>query len=299
MLAAAMLALTAALMATAIHAGDFADSAAILSHLAWPSDLIVFVLLLARLMAGRPWFEHLAGSSFGAWSPLIDVIGVAMLIGALWFAVRSLRGWRFAGLGIPAGWLAMLAGYFLVAGAGPLNAGTERYAFVLVAPTAIVLAMALRSWLPQGAGGPSEAALTGTLGAGLLAATIALYFVPLARWDDGKVDGATTGRIEPKEAVARWATHTARPDRPIRLVTEDWQLAWPLAYRLRGAPVQVVNAQAEPRMAGRASDRATFDVVFAGTARDRELASASAPAFVATGNRGGPIVRVWPRPRVR
>ena len=291
---------TAVMMVTAAQSGAFASPTAMLGRLVSPADWLAFALLLARLIEGRPWFMHLAGSDFGAWGPLADLAGVALLAGALWFAVGSLRGGRWSYRGLPAGWLAMLVAYALIGGGAPLNPPTERYGFVLVAPTALVIAMALRSWLGNSVGNLREAALTATFGTALIAATLAFYLVPLATRDRTGftawlgVDALRTGPVEPKEATARWLLAQRRTGQPLRVIAEDWWLYWPLAYRL-GSQAVVINAETDPRRAGQTSANPTFVVTYAGSPLDRRLAPVARPAFTAIGYDGRAIVDVWVR----
>lgn len=291
----------AAMMATASQSGQFASPMAMLGRLVSPSDWLAFVLLLARLIAGRPWFMHLAGTDFGALLPLVDFAAVALLAGTLWFAIRTLRSGRLAHRGVPAGWLAMLFAYALVGGAAPLNPPAERYAFVLVAPTALVVALAIRAWLGKSAGTLREDALTATIGAALIAATLALYLVPLATRDRTGfgswlgVDALRTGPVEPKEATARWLLAQRRSGPPLRVIAEDWWLYWPLVYRLNGDRFEVVNAETDPAGASQPSAGTTFVVTYAGSPLDRRLAPVARPAFSATGYDGRAIVDVWAR----
>ena len=291
---------TAAMMAAATQAGQFASPLAMLARLVSPSDWLAFLLSLARLITGRAWFMHLAGNDYGALLPLADGIAVALLAGTLWFAVGTLRGERLSHRGLPAGWLAMLIAYALVGGAGPLNPPTERYAIVLVAPTALVIAMALRAWLGKNVGTLREAALAATLGAALIAATLAFYLVPLATRDRTGftawlgVDALRTGPVEPKEATARWLLAQRRTGQSLRVIAEDWWLYWPLAYRLDSQAV-VINAETDPRGAGQPGADPTVVVTYAGSTLDRRLAPVARPAFTATGYDGRAIVDVWVR----
>ena len=291
---------TAVMMATAAQSGEFASPMAMLGRLVSPVDWLAFVLLLARLIEGRPWFMHLAGSDFGVWGPFADLVGVALLVGALWFAIGSLRGGRWSYRGVPAGWLAMLVAYALIGGGAPLNPPTERYGFVLVAPTALVIAMALRGWLGRYAGGVREAALEAVMGAALIAISLACYLVPLATRDRTAyagwlgVDALRTGPVEPKEATARWLLGQARGAAPLRVIAEDWWLYWPLAYRL-GSQAVVINAETDLRRARQASADPTFVVTYAGSPLDRRLAPVARPAFTAIGYDGRAIVNVWLR----
>lgn len=298
LLAALMALLTAAMMATASQAGQFVDEGAILTRLLTPADWLSFLLLLGRLMAGEPWFVHLAGSGYGPLMPLVDFAGLAMLAATLWFATRTLkvRGLSLRG-GVLLGWLAMVAAYALIGGFAPLNPPTERYAFVLVAPTALVMAMVLRAGLGQAAGRLLEALVTAIIGTALIAATIAFYLVPLATRDGIGVNAFKTGPVEPKEAAARWLATEARRGGPVRLVAEDWWLYWPLAYRLAGQPIELVDAEARPRAAARGVPGRTFDIAFAGSSMDRRLATArgSSLTWTARGYDGRAVIRIWER----
>lgn len=299
-LLAAAAAATAVLLATSDQSGQFADPVGMLGRLVSPADWLAFGVLLARVVEGRPWFIHLAGTDCGAWGTVADFAAIALLAGTLWFAIRSLRGGCWSHRGLPAGWLAMLLAFALVAGAAPLNAPTERYAFVLVAPTALVMAMALRQWLGRHAGGIREAALQVALGVMLIASTLGCYLVPLATRDRTAfvswrgIDALRTGPVEPKEAVARWLLAQPRGAMPLRVIAEEWYLYWPLAYRLDGK-AKVINTAADPGWERRASAGPTFVATYAGSPLDRRLAPMARPVFTATGYDGRAIAHLWAR----
>lgn len=197
LLIGAMGLITAIMMATAIQAGQFANAGAIVARLVSPADWLVFVLLFGRLMAGEPWFVHLAGSSYGALLPLVDVVAMTMLAGTAWYAARTLKrdGLTVSG-GLLAGWLAMVVAYALIGGNAPLNAPTERYAFVLVAPTALAMAMMLGAALGRPAGTWREAIDMAVAGGALITSTIVFYLVPLATRDGTGDNAFKTGRSD-------------------------------------------------------------------------------------------------------
>lgn len=294
-LAAAMVFLAAAMMSTAVQAGQFADPPATLRRLVAPGEWIGFVVLLGRLLAGQPWFVHIAGTGYGSWLPLVDLIGIVAVVGTIGAALLVLRreGLTTAG-SILLGWLATIAAFALIGGYAPLNAPTERYAFVLVAPSALALAIAARRLATTKT---RETAIS--LGAGvlLLGVTIALYLVPIATRDSVDANRFMTGPVEPKAAAARWLADQARRG-PVRVVAEDWWLYWPLQYRLHGESVTVVDAENQAAEASRPFAGQTFDATFAGSALDRRWAASGArPEFIATGYDGRPIVRLWKRSR--
>lgn len=298
LLAGVMGIMTAIMMSTAIQAGQFADPGAILTRLVSPTNWLAFVLLLGRLMAGEPWFVHLAGSGYGALLPLADAVGLTILAGTLWYAVRTVaRDGLTASGGLLLGWLAMVITYALIGGTAPLNVPTERYAFVLVAPTALAMAMALRAALGRAAGTWREGLGTAMVGAALIGSTVAFYLAPLATRDGNGVNAFKTGPIEPKEAAARWIIAEAHRSGPVRLVAEDWWLYWPLAYRLAGQPVTLVDAEARPAEAARTMPGRTLDAVFAGSPADRRLAAdpGARLAWTAQGYDRRAVVRLWER----
>lgn len=294
-LAAAIVMLAAAMMSTAVQAGQFADPSAILRRLVAPGDWIGFFVLLGRLIAGQPWFVHIAGTGYGPWLPLVDLVGIAAVaatIGATLLVLR--REGLTTAASILLGWLCTIVAFALIGGYTPLNAPTERYAFVLIAPSALALAIATRQLATTKA---RETAIS--LGAGvlLLGATVALYLVPIATRDSVEVNRFMTGPVEPKEAAARWLVDQARRG-PMRVVAEDWWLYWPLEYRLHGENVTVVDADNQPAEAARPFAGRTFDATFAGTSVDRQwVASGARPEFIATGYDGRPILRLWERSR--
>ena len=298
-LAVALILIAAAMMMVgASQSGQFADPRAMLARLLSPADWFAFVLLYARLLAGQPWFLHLAESSYGPLLPLVDAAGLLAIGGTLFATARTLQreGLSTRG-GLLLGWIAMLAAYALVAGIAALNAPTERYAFVLIAPTALAFAVAIggsmRKFEPLG---------IAVAGGTLLAASVALYFVPLATRDlTGRSDwlgvqAFRTGPIEPKEAAARWIAAQARPDRPIRVIAEDWWLAWPLAYRLAGETSVTVDWAGRPDGGPQSRPATTLVATYAGSPDDDRLAETGArPLFVSEGYDGRPVVRLWAR----
>ncbi|HXH00223.1 MAG TPA: hypothetical protein VNI79_07410 [Sphingomicrobium sp.] len=287
---------TLAMMTTASQAGKFVEPEAILGRLASPDELLTFVLLLGRLMAGEPWFIALAGSGYGVLMPLIDTIGLAAIAGMLWFTVRTVsRGGLSLSGGVMLGWLATVLSYALVAGHSPLNAPTERYAFVLIAPTALALALTLRAVVASAVGTWREAVLITATGAAFLVATIALYLVPLATRDLRMHVAFRTGPVEPKQAAARWIGADARRRGPALVVAENWWLYWPLAYRLAGQGTTMIDVQAQPHAAARAVGGRRLDVVFAGSRSDAQLRARGTArlAWTSRGSDGRAIVRVW------
>ena len=295
-LALTMVVLAGAMIAsTASQAGQFVDPGAALRRLISPTEWLAFAILLGRLIAGEPFFAHLAGSSYGALLPLVAGIGIAGFGGLVFVTVTTLRN---EGLtkraALLLGWLAMIAAFAAVAGSGALNTPTERYVFVLVAPTAMAMALALRRLI---ADSPArEVAIGTTIGATLLAATIALYIVPLATRDRPisrylGVDGLRTGPVEPKEAAARWIIAEAKRDGPLQLIADDWWLYWPMRYRLAGQPVHVVHA------GKRRSSIRTFEVKFAAVpgAPHGPNPGGAAPVWVSTGYDRRAILRIWRR----
>jgi hypothetical protein len=178
-LAICILLATAAVMSTASQAGQFANIESILARLITPSDWLTFVLLMGRLMAGEPWFVGIAGTGYGALLPVVDAATLTIAIAIAWHTIKVIRRQGFSvRAGLLIGWLFMVASYALIAGAPSLNAPTERYGFVLIAPTALVSALVLGAALARttSATVASIAAILG--GAGLLASTTLLYILP-------------------------------------------------------------------------------------------------------------------------
>ena len=300
-LVAVMLLLTGAMMSTAVQSGQFTDPLAMFGRLVSPGDWSAFLVLFGRLIMGQPWFVHLAGTGFAELLPLADLLGLAALAATIIVAAAAIRnGWDSASASILAGWLGMIVAYALIGGYASLNAPTERYAFVLIAPTAMVLAITLRKITGLQVRPAREAVIVLSAGALLIGATIKFYMIPLATQDSIKINNFKTGPIEPKEAAARWIIRERRHG-PLRIVAESGWISRPLSYRLAGQPITVVNADWEPAEAARRVPEPRFYAAFAGSTLDRQLAAArpSGVAFTATGYDGRPILRIWegpPRP---
>jgi hypothetical protein len=301
-LAICILLATAAVMSTASQAGQFANIESILARLITPSDWLTFVLLMGRLMAGEPWFVGIAGTGYGALLPVVDAATLTIAIAIAWHTIKVIRRQGFSvRAGLLIGWLFMVASYALIAGAPSLNAPTERYGFVLIAPTALVSALVLGAALARttSATVASIAAILG--GAGLLASTTLLYILPLATRTTTTSDAFASGPIEPKAGAARWIAAEVQRRGPVRVVAEDWWIYWPLAYLLAGRSVQLIDASAAPNEAARNVPLPTFDVSFAD--RSATLRTTSDPrgrvAWVVRGPDGHAIVEIRARPSRR
>ncbi|MEQ7874869.1 hypothetical protein ABDK56_12795 [Sphingomonas sp. ASV193] len=277
-----------AVLSTAVQATRAVTLGGALERLASPSQWFAYLFQYVRLLAGDPFFEQFAGKGYGALLSLVDVVGAAAVVGA---AVAGVIAVRREGLSpraaILLGTAAMVAAYGLVAGPAPLTAPTERYGFVLIAPSALALAFAV----PRMSRWPEATAL-GTAGTALLAATALLYLVPLH-------DGARpmswflrTGTSEPHARVAdRLLAERAKG--PVRVVAEDWFLMWPLRYRLNGIDGVRID------LADASATGANFAFAYADSPLDRALAAQSGgrPPLLTTHDMAGrPISRLWRRP---
>jgi hypothetical protein len=180
--------------------------------------------------------------------------------------------------GLIAGWLATLFMFFMLAGSDALRPHVERYGFVLVAPTAIVLAVLAAKCLPK----------RGTLRPGLLVPVMALpllgafwvgYFRPLASGSPRQHRTFWTGQEEPKlAAYERIAAQSPPPGTLI--VAEDWWLKWPIAYLARPRSLDVVSANEAAPSSVSANPR--YWVAYAGSPLDRVLSASGKAAPLAT-----------------
>ncbi len=283
-----MIAALAVLSVTTTRATDFTGLHGTLERLFDPRDWLAFLVLLGRMLNGDTVFTYIVGRGYDGVLPIADSVAVAAILLTLWAGVvKWRRGGFSAGVGLIAGWAASLVLFFLLAGNTAIMPHTERYAFVLVAPSALAFAIALRTRL--------SLALAG-IGMPLLAASLFFYLLPLERSGSQSHRAFWTGNREPKATAA---AVLAAERQPMLIMAEDWWLAWPIAYLSDPKSVAVINdATRKPvRTVPGVQARRIFWVVFAGSPLDRRLAGSGAePRATIAGTSRPALLRIWVTP---
>lgn len=240
----------------------------IVSRLADPRQWGTFLLLYARLLTGDTVYQYIDGAGLAGGYQNGNVVALGMVVGLAASGIRSLRHRSF-GLeaGVVAGWLAMLLGFFLVAGNGAITPHFERYAMCLIAPSVIGIAVLAKETTRHEAGFAKPIAVTLIIAILLLVGFERYYLHALQTSGSLSHRAFRTGDVEPKQAAFD-AVIAEAGGRPVRLMAEDWWLAMPLAYLAAGRPIAVVDVSALP--AGPIAPGRLW-LTFAGSTLDQRL----------------------------
>jgi hypothetical protein len=241
---------------------------AVIDRLIDPRQWAIFLLLYGRLLSGETVYQFIAGSGFGAIRPIVDIASAVIVAGLTLAGLRALRRQPFGReAGVVLGWLATLFGFFLIAGNDAMMPHFERYAVCLTAPSIVAFAVLARE--VGGGDRPSRWPLAATcLIASLLLAGFAQNYLRALAATGGLSHRAFhTGATEPKRAAFDAVLAEAR-GRPVRLMAEDWWIAWPLTYLAAGRAIEVVDVSAHrsPPV-----EPGTLWLTFGGSDLDRRL----------------------------
>ena len=288
----AMLLLAALTLAAIIAGGTAATNLrGIGERLTSGGEWLLFPTLFIRLLTGDTVLTYVAGEGWETARRFADLLVVVSLAGLL--AAGVAKGWgRFGrGAGLVAGWLATLLMFFILAGSDALRPHVERYGFVLVAPTAIVVAVLIAKCLPK-RGLLRPGLLIPAAAVPLLGAFWAGYFQPLAAGSPEQHRAFWTGREEPKQAAYERIVAEA-PSPGTLIVAEDWWLKWPIAYLARQHSLTVVRASEAAPPSSAAGPR--YWVAYLGSPLDRDLAASGKATPLATIQTDFPghALRVW------
>lgn len=271
-----------------------ASSSDLIARLVDPRQWASFLLLFGRLLSGDTVYRYIAGEGFGATLAPIDLAALLLLLGVTGAGLWSLRRRAFGReAGVVIGWLATLFAFFLVAGPGALAPHFERYAICLIAPTVLALAILARELGGQGTRTAAPMGVTLLIALLLLAGFGRHYLGALET--TGSLSHRTfwTGPVEPKAAALQTLLADSRNARhPIRLVTEDWWLYWPVVYLAAGDPVQVIDGS----QLSTGPPLPSHDwLVFVGGPLDRRLAATAGavPVDSVAGTGRGAVLRIW------
>jgi hypothetical protein len=226
-----------------------------------PPQYAEFISNFGRLFSGAAVYEYLSGAlrppalpSAGAEGFRWDCLpydAVAWLVGGwLVFGLKranSRKRPEIVCLAIGCG--AGLFGFFLVAGPGALAPGLQRYAIWTIGPTAILAAIAIGSWLARpGRMGRLAMFIAISLGWAFLLGfqTNCLDFL---RQTGGRAHLAfRTAAVEPKQAALAYILAHCEPREPLRIVTSEWWIYWPMRYLTMGPRSLDANSRVTVKM---------------------------------------------------
>lgn len=248
-----------------------------------PAELPAFALNYLRLFSGTTIYEFIAGLDAGAsdqgtfvYVPMAcDLAMGAIALVALWGLVRRLRHHGDAcDVALVIGWLAMLAGFFVVAGPGAIAPHHERYGICLIGPGALVMSRGLAWWTDRQCAQGRAAAAALAIVAWLGPVSFSLGYVEFIRQTGGRShDTFRTAETEPKWQTFHAILAQRQPDERVSVVCHDWWNYWPLAYLAQGENnVQVLQWDAWHGASKHPlpEDGDTWFVEFAGSAGERE-----------------------------
>jgi len=280
--------------ATTANAGASRSMQEMIMRLTDPGEYVRFPLSVARLLSGDTVLAYLTGEGWGAARPAADLLTGVVVLALLVAGLLKLRLAPFGRpMGLVAGWASSILFFFLLAGSEALQPHYERYGFVLVAPTVMMLAMLAGKCVPDRWRGGRFNIMLAVLALPLLAAFWVGYF---RRLEEGRPDqhrAFWTGPVEPKERALQLIAADAQPG-GATVVAEDWWLEWPIAYLADGHPLRVVGPGGSigsgPSLAGR-----HYWVAYKGGTLDRRLAGGreAVPAWTIDTGYPGHKLRVW------
>jgi hypothetical protein len=250
-----------------------------------PAEWAAFVQNYLRLFSGTTVYEFIGGLDAGvsdvagfAWfSAACNLAFLLLAIAALWgMACRMKSDPTTREVALVIGWLAMLCGFFIVAGPGAIAPHYERYGICLIAPAALVMSRGLAWWIDE----------RQTYRRSIAAAMAAMAWLWPASfyWGYFEFIEQTGGRshltfraaaVEPKLQAFHLILDGCEKTREVRIVCHDWWNYWPLAYLAYGdSDVQVLTWdewQSTASESELAQPGSTWFVEFAGTQREHEL----------------------------
>jgi hypothetical protein len=193
-----------------------------------------FVVRFGRLFSGATSYTYIAGPMSAANHYLHDTVFWLLFISVTVLGMGGI----FRSASRPqqahiAGWTALIAGFFVVAGPDALAPHFERYALVLVAPTILTFVLLLGHATAQLKMQRHVLTLGAAVAALCLASFSTNYIHVLASTGSESHRTFRTSAREPKAAALDWirARSAARPDcSETRIVVEDWWTFWPLRY---------------------------------------------------------------------
>jgi hypothetical protein len=206
------------------------------------TKLVAFAINYLRLFSGATVYRYISGGlpNSGELPTLsdfdgFDAVTLVIVVAAVYGFVRQMReeqslADRWLGWGL----LAMLTGFFLVAGPAAAQPHFERYALVLIGPSALLFARGTIWWLRVPAWRGGAALCVALCGWMLLASFYWGYFGCFAATGGQSHVAFRTAGVEPKVQVLAIVRRDVVDREPNWLVADDWWLYWPLRYLAEG-----------------------------------------------------------------
>jgi hypothetical protein len=232
-----------------------------------------------RLFSGTTVYEFIGGlstdapKSFPHFALACDLALAALGSCALWGLASRLRARPTdRDMALAIGWLAMLLGFFVVAGPAALAPHRERYGICLIAPGSLVLARGLAWWLEEFQPYRRSAALVLSIAAWLAPVSFFWGYFEFARQGIGEPHRAfRTADIEPKLQALERILESRPAGEKRTIVCHDWWSYWPLAYLAAGKDGLSVISWDEWQKTTTAGGDGTWFVEFADTAEEQQL----------------------------
>lgn len=281
-----LLAGVAAYYAIRVGGDAMVDPAKVAERLTDPSQYVEFARRFGDLLTGETVHLYLVGKGMGAVAAPLAWLTIGLL--ALLLARRiSLRVFDTR-QGVLLGWVAALGAFFVLAGPIAIRPHFERYGFVLIAPTALAIAVMIGPWLDR----RSAQALVGTGAAAALAGFVALFMIPLGSGQDQAHRSFRTGESEPKVAAIA-ALKAFATDRPIDVLPEDYWLYLPVDYLIDDESVRLRWRKDEPALDASGAPQAYW-LVWSDSETERRIRAAGRHRQAwASDDRGDRQVRIW------
>lgn len=281
-----LLAVVAGYYAIRVGSDAMVDPGKIGQRLVDPRQYAEFARRFGDLLTGETVYLYLVGRGMGGIATPLAWLTVALLV-LLLFQRINFRAFGTK-QGVLLGWVAALGAFFVLAGPIALRPHFERYGFVLVAPTALAVAVMLapygrRRWFQAMAAGVAAAALTGFL----------LFFIrPLNDRADEAHRSFRTGPVEPKAAAAVALQRFAAAS-PIDVLPEDYWLYLPVDYLVEDKAVRLRWRKDEPALDSSGAPRAYW-LVWSNSETERRLRSAGHHRLAwASEDRSDRQIRIW------
>lgn len=281
-----LLAVVAAYYAIRVGSDAMVEPTKVAQRLVDPAQYGEFARLFGDLLTGETVYLYLVGKGMGAVAAPLAWLTVALLAFLL---VRRINLRAFdTKQGILLGWVAALGAFFVLAGPIALRPHFERYGFVLIAPTALAIAVMLtpyagRRWFQGVATGVGAAALAGFL---------LLFIKPLNNGTDDAHRSFRTGPDEPKVAAVAALKRFAAAD-PIDVLPEDYWLYLPVDYLIEDKAVRLRWRKDEPALDSSGAPRAYW-LVWSNSETERRLRSAGHHRLAwASEDRSDRQIRIW------
>ena len=272
----------------AIRAGSDAmtDPSQVARRLVDLGQYAEFARLFGDLLTGETVYLYLVGKGMGSIAAPLAWLTIGLL------ALLLLRGINFRRFDLKQavllGWVASLGAFFILAGPIAIRPHFERYGFVLIAPTALAMAVmvapyAARRWFQWLAAATASAALAGFL----------LFFVlPLSKGTDEAHRSFRTGPVEPKAAAAT-ALRSLATKGPIEVLPEDYWLHLPVDYLLQDQGIRLRWRPDEPALDASGAPHAYW-LVWSDSETERRVRAAGLHRLVwASEDPRGRQVRIW------